>query len=125
MFGENLIKWREIKSISQRELAERIGGSQSTIVSIEAGRQNPSEELMRRIAEAIDVPFAMLVDEKGLIGKASYLEELYKDDPETLEFLANSKNKEFILLAKDACQAGVPPEDLEALVNIMKKNKTK
>ena len=42
--------------MTQLELAERVGASRQTIVSVEAGKYTPSLELAFRIANAFDVP---------------------------------------------------------------------
>jgi putative transcriptional regulator len=41
--------------MTQKQLAEKIGASRQTIISIEAGKYSPSLELAFRIADAFDV----------------------------------------------------------------------
>lgn len=45
---------REERGISQRELAERVGTTQSAIARLEAGNVSPSLPTLDRIAEALD-----------------------------------------------------------------------
>jgi putative transcriptional regulator len=42
--------------MTQLELADKVGASRQTIISIEAGKYSPSLELAFRIAQAFDVP---------------------------------------------------------------------
>lgn len=49
-----LMKLREEKGLSQRELAERTGKPQSTIARIENGSMNVSVKLLDEIAAAMD-----------------------------------------------------------------------
>ncbi len=41
--------------MTQQQLAEKVGASRQTIISIEAGKYTPSLELAFRIADAFDV----------------------------------------------------------------------
>lgn len=121
MFGHNLKKWREVKNVSQRELAKMICGSQTTIVNIENGKQSPSEDIMRKIASALNVPLALLIDNN--IGKHVALEELYKDNPEVLRFISSLDSKPYIMLAKEANEANITKDELNMLLKIIKKNR--
>lgn len=51
--GLSLLRLR--KGMSQRDLAERVGTSQSHIAEIEAGRGRPRTDTVARIAEALGV----------------------------------------------------------------------
>ena len=42
--------------MTQQQLAEKVGASRQTIISIEAGKYSPSLELAFRIADAFGVP---------------------------------------------------------------------
>ncbi|MFI0165219.1 helix-turn-helix domain-containing protein [Streptomyces sp. NPDC017095] len=54
--GPLLRAWRERRRISQLELALRAGSSARHISFVETGRSRPSEELVLRLAERLDVP---------------------------------------------------------------------
>ncbi|MBA4861881.1 helix-turn-helix transcriptional regulator [Streptomyces sp. PSKA54] len=54
--GRLLRDWREQRRISQLELALRAGSSARHISFVETGRSRPSEELVLRLAEHLDVP---------------------------------------------------------------------
>ena len=53
--GKNIKKCRENKSLSQRELAERLGVSYTVISQYERGIRNPKIETLSKIAEALGV----------------------------------------------------------------------
>ncbi|MBM7644440.1 putative transcriptional regulator [Scopulibacillus daqui] len=50
-----LMEYRKMKGLSQDELAERLGVSRQTIISIEKGRYNPSLPLALQIGKIFDV----------------------------------------------------------------------
>ncbi|MER5179207.1 helix-turn-helix transcriptional regulator [Streptomyces sp. NPDC002896] len=54
--GALLRGWREQRGVSQLELALRAGSSARHISFVETGRSRPSEELILRLAEHLDVP---------------------------------------------------------------------
>jgi DNA-binding XRE family transcriptional regulator len=44
---------RESKKLTQAELADRVGTTQSSIARIESGRSAPTLELLRKVADAL------------------------------------------------------------------------
>lgn len=57
---------REARGLSQRELAERVGTTQSAIARLEGGNISPSLPTLDKIAEALDVELSVgLVDLKA------------------------------------------------------------
>ncbi|MFJ1901211.1 helix-turn-helix domain-containing protein [Streptomyces sp. NPDC088115] len=79
--GPLLRSWRERSRISQLELALRADSSARHISFIETGRSRPSEEMVLRLAEHLDVPVrernALLV----VAGYAPRYTETALDDP--------------------------------------------
>src|SRR5690349_6048558 len=79
--GPLLRSWRERRRVSQLELALRAGSSARHISFIETGRSRPSEEMVLRLAEHLDVPVrernALLV----VAGYAPRYAETALDDP--------------------------------------------
>ncbi|MEC9490583.1 MAG: helix-turn-helix transcriptional regulator [Halanaerobiales bacterium] len=53
-FGENLKKARKDKGFTQKDLAEIVGIKRSTIAGYESKNQEPSYEVLRKIAKALD-----------------------------------------------------------------------
>lgn len=64
MFGERLKAQRTLKKMSQRELARLIGTSHSYISQIEQGKKHPTFEMTLKIADALQISFLELYDNK-------------------------------------------------------------
>ncbi|MYV96121.1 helix-turn-helix transcriptional regulator [Streptomyces sp. SID1034] len=79
--GPMLRGWREQRRISQLELALRAGSSSRHISFVETGRSRPSEEMVLRLAEHLDVP----VRERNALllaaGYAPHYAQTPLDDP--------------------------------------------
>ncbi|PZT77710.1 MULTISPECIES: helix-turn-helix domain-containing protein [unclassified Streptomyces] len=79
--GPLLRSWRERRRMSQLELSLRAGSSARHISFIETGRARPSEEMVLRLAEHLEVPVrernALLV----MAGYAPHYTETALDDP--------------------------------------------
>ncbi|MFD4527988.1 helix-turn-helix domain-containing protein [Streptomyces sp. NPDC058470] len=79
--GPLLRGWREQRRLSQLELALRAGSSSRHISFIETGRSRPSEEMVLRLAEHLEVP----VRERNALllaaGFAPHYAETPLDDP--------------------------------------------
>ncbi|MFE2374109.1 helix-turn-helix domain-containing protein [Streptomyces sp. NPDC059398] len=79
--GPLLRDWRRQRRISQLELALRAGSSARHISFIETGRSRPSEEMVLRLAEHLDVPVR---ERNALLLSAGYAPrygETMLDDP--------------------------------------------
>ena len=59
--GKRIEEIREQVGLSQSALARAIGTSQSAISQIEAGERNPSFDMLRQIAKALNVSIPHLV----------------------------------------------------------------
>ncbi|MFF2203998.1 helix-turn-helix domain-containing protein [Streptomyces sp. NPDC058145] len=79
--GRMLRSWRERRRVSQLELALRAGSSARHISFVETGRSRPSEEMVLRLAEHLQVP----VRERNALllaaGYAPHYPETPLDDP--------------------------------------------
>lgn len=53
---------RQLHDMTQQELADRVGVTRQTILSIEKGKYNPSVGLALRLAAAFDVPVEALFE---------------------------------------------------------------
>lgn len=58
--GEKLKKIRKEKGMTQKQLADLLGCSQTEISRWEAGRE-PGAKMLKRIAEALGVPMEAIV----------------------------------------------------------------
>ncbi len=59
--GEFLRTWRDSEALTLKEFGKQIGISPSNLCDIEKGRKGVSPEKAHQIAQAIDVPPALLI----------------------------------------------------------------
>jgi len=67
---ENLKKFRKAKGLKQKELADIVGVSESSISQYESGKKTPSFEIALKLAEALDCESADLVSTRENISPA-------------------------------------------------------
>lgn len=79
--GPLLRSWRERRRVSQLELALRANSSARHISFVETGRSRPSEELLLRLAEHLDVPVRERNSLLFAAGYAPRYRETPLDDP--------------------------------------------
>ncbi|MCX4766217.1 helix-turn-helix transcriptional regulator [Streptomyces sp. NBC_01275] len=79
--GPLLRAWRERRRVSQLELAGRADSSARHISFIETGRSRPSEEMVLRLAEHLDVPVRERNSLLLAAGYAPHYPETRLDDP--------------------------------------------
>ncbi|TGA95698.1 helix-turn-helix transcriptional regulator [Streptomyces sp. MZ04] len=79
--GPLLRNWRERRKVSQLELALRAGSSARHISFIETGRSRPSEEIVLRLADHLDVPVRERNSLLLAAGYAPRFRETPLDDP--------------------------------------------
>lgn len=60
-FGSNVRRWRKKRGLSQEELASRAELHPTYVSGIETGYRNPTLKIVGRIAEALDVAPAELL----------------------------------------------------------------
>ena len=63
--GERIYKLRDSLQLSQKEFAEKIGVSQSSIFYWESGKKEPKLSQLEKIADALEIPVTDLLFEKG------------------------------------------------------------
>lgn len=63
--ARTLRRERESRGLSVSELARRAGVSKATVSQLENGSGNPSVETLWALGVALDVPFAVLVDQQA------------------------------------------------------------
>lgn len=59
-FTCNLKKYRQMKEMTQEQLAEKVGVRRETIMRLEAGRYNPSLKLAIDISREVETPIEVL-----------------------------------------------------------------
>ncbi len=53
--SQSLKKWREVRGLSQWDLAHKSGVGYASIARIETGRQDPTVGMLTRLAEALGI----------------------------------------------------------------------
>jgi transcriptional regulator with XRE-family HTH domain len=61
-FGENLLRIRQARKLSQENVADRAGIHRTQITLLESGRRQPLLETVVRLAGALDVPVEALFE---------------------------------------------------------------
>ncbi len=82
--GQNIAKYRKLRNLSQKELATVAGINRQTLSCIETGINNPSFNVMIKIAQALDVPLAYMF---------TFDENIYNTEDKELIFLATEAFK--------------------------------
>jgi transcriptional regulator with XRE-family HTH domain len=62
ILGERIRRYRAVRNLTQTELALKTGVTKLTISRIENGVKYPHPATIRKIAEALEVPAAELID---------------------------------------------------------------
>ena len=60
-FGESVRIYRQQKGLSQEKLAELAGIDRTYVSPIELGKQNPSLEVIYKIAQVLDTPLSIII----------------------------------------------------------------
>jgi len=61
-FGNRLKLLREVNSLSQEQLAQRVSSSRVYICELECGKANPSIKVLSNIAKGLGVTLSELLD---------------------------------------------------------------
>lgn len=59
--GDNIRKYRKIRNLTQKELGETIGISNTYLSDIETGRTNPSIKTLKKIAKGLEIKYMELL----------------------------------------------------------------
>ncbi len=59
--GDNIRKYRKIKNLTQKDLGEAIGISNTYVSDMETGRTNPSIKTLKKIAKGLEVNYMELL----------------------------------------------------------------
>lgn len=85
-FGQRLRDLRRERNLSQRELASQVGIDFTYLSKIEVGRMDPpSEQVIRRIAEALSADADELINLAGKVPKQ--LKAVLEENPDAVELL--------------------------------------
>jgi transcriptional regulator with XRE-family HTH domain len=94
MIGKNIQLYRNIRGITQRSLANRIGAATGTLSHIERGSRKPSLDMLYRLADALNVSVINLLLDIKEIDRLYYDEQiqaLYSKREKPLEVIRGLK----------------------------------
>lgn len=90
--GQRIKRERMAQNLTQRQLAEQVDVGVPHISKVEAGRENPSDDLLQRLATAL----GLVVDELLLVARRlppDLVDEFATDPSGALAFLRQWKNE--------------------------------
>ena len=90
MNGENIKEIRELKGISRKQLADKVGITESAIFRYETNQREPRFSILCKISEALEVPVDKIIN--PIYGKKS-IDDLIEAG-EVGKHIAEIKNKE-------------------------------
>ena len=100
--GQNIAEIRKLRDITQQELAEKVGVSQSYVARWETGRSQPRPKALEKIADALSVS----------------VEELLVGGKPQLESALNLKDEELVELLRELQH--LSDDELQALKTVMR-----
>lgn len=98
-FSDNLKKYRNLKGLSQKNLANLIGVSQTAVYSWEKGKMLPKLEQLSNLARVLDVSVIDLIDVETLNLADSVLEVFSQEAPYSSEVAGSSTTQENYLIS--------------------------
>ncbi|MCD6600172.1 MAG: helix-turn-helix domain-containing protein [Dehalococcoidia bacterium] len=83
-FGQKVREWREAlrPTLTQRELADKVGVSYGFIGHIEIGKTLPGRETLKALARALGIPEMQMFREAGYLSDVLPSDDELIDDPE-------------------------------------------
>ena len=76
ILGKKILEIREIKGLSQQQLASKSGLSKALITHIETGKRYPSDKALKKIIEALEISEDEILTEEV---KKEFLKKLEKE----------------------------------------------
>lgn len=112
----NKIKYaRELKGWSQRELARRAEMSSGYIGSVENHTLVPSVKSLKKIAEALNVTTAFLLEQES----GTLIDEFWEHlTPEEKSFIAKQELRPWITLSSELSSKGLSPDKVKSLIQL-------
>jgi len=102
-------KWREVRGLSQGQLADKIGVTQAALSRWETGERYPGKTNLRALADALDVRPADLIDD---IVDVDLRPELVEVEVVLASTLRKLGYRSFRVLADSVCLSGIKVNDV-------------
>ena len=122
MFKNRLKELRGEKGLTQRELADLINLSSSTIAMYETGQRMPDPEILQKLADVFGVTTDYLLGRTDIKSPADKITKALEDDPELLQFWEDISSREDLKImfkqAKD-----LSPQDIKTIIALIRRFK--
>jgi len=106
----NIRSARKLEGLTLKQLAEKVGASESTISQYELGKRQPDNEMLLKLSKALDTSVgALLGEQKKPASTGDELIEILEAAKERSDLRA------LFMLAKDT-----PPDDIKKTISILK-----
>lgn len=115
--GSKIKHLREIKGWTQQALADRAGVSRSYLGELERDVSQPTISVLKRIADAFEVPLDMFLEDTKLLPLQA-LEDYFPED--VREFLRDREGLPYLELAVEAKRLEVSPELLQSIIHAIR-----
>lgn len=120
--GSKIKHLREIKGWTQQALADRAGVSRSYLGELERDVSQPTISVLKRIADAFEVPLDMFLEDTKLLPLQA-LEDYFPED--VREFLRDREGLPYLELAVEAKRLEVSPELLKSIIQAIRADRDK
>lgn len=111
--GKKISKLRTEKKLTQKQLADICGFSQSALNFWENGKRQPKREQIEKIAKFFNFPFYLLLDDNFDLENA----ELERKHIKSYETIASPKKKGVVINILGRIAAGIPVEAVEEIID--------
>lgn len=115
--GSTIRRLREMRGLSQKELAKRAGVEQSLISKVENNSANFSLNTLTSVASVLGISTKDLTDSKGLEKLVNLSDDVIINhlDDDMRQFIAKDDSAPYLEVAKKLYEVGYDAEELEAL----------
>ncbi|ORX22743.1 transcriptional regulator [Thermoanaerobacterium sp. PSU-2] len=122
LLGERIRQARLLKKLTQKQLAELLNVTDATINRYEKGLRSPDPEMLKAIADILDVSVDYLLGHTDIKNPAEKITKALEDDPELLEFWEDISSREDLKImfkqAKD-----LSPQDIKTIIALIRRFK--
>ena len=124
-FGQKIKYVRELRGLTQTQLAELCDLAPSFISQIENNKRRPATETLERLAQQLHATAYYFIDDKALTFEEHASIVGYIPPQDIVDFFAQQDSLPYAVLAKDLKDSKIDPEYLRELIEIIKKNQPK